>query len=338
MNYTQNQKIEQVTESTLVLGVDIGSSEHYVRAFDYRGRELTRKVFRFSTDINGFNSFYDWVTQICIKHGKNEAMIGCEPTGHYWYTFYQFVKDHGMKLAFVNPASVKKAKELDDNSPKKTDLKDPKTIAKLVIDGRYSFPYVPEGIYAEIREVTSSRDRIMKELNAASNRIQRWLKIYFPEYLTVYKKFDTTTGMMILEEVPLPTMVTALGVDNIIKIWREHKVRGKGIQKYAGFELVENSSGKHKGRTTISKRGRKKLRKIIYQVVLPLIQNNKEFRSIYDYYRKRIKNPLKGRQAMIAVGCKLIRVFFAIMTKGVVYNGSKMIEDIHRPTQLPQAA
>jgi len=26
------------------------------------------------------------------------------------------------------------------------------------------------------------------------------------------------------------------------------------------------------------------------------------------------------------------------MTKGVVYNGSKMIEDIHRPTQLPQAA
>lgn len=122
MNYTQNQKIEQVTESTLVLGVDIGSSEHYVRAFDYRGRELTRKVFRFSTDINGFNSFYDWVTQICIKHGKNEAMIGCEPTGHYWYTFYQFVKDHGMKLAFVNPASVKKAKELDDNSPKKTDL------------------------------------------------------------------------------------------------------------------------------------------------------------------------------------------------------------------------
>ena len=74
MNYTQNQKIEQVTESTLALGVDIGSSEHYVRAFDYRGRELTRKVFRFSTDINGFNSFYDCVTQICINHGKNEAM------------------------------------------------------------------------------------------------------------------------------------------------------------------------------------------------------------------------------------------------------------------------
>ena len=248
------EKIEQVTESTLVLGVDIGSSEHYVRAFDYRGRELTRKVFRFSTDINGFNSFYDWVTQICIKHGKNEAMIGCEPTGHYWYTFYQFVKDHGMKLAFVNPASVKKAKELDDNSPKKTDLKDPKTIAKLVIDGRYSFPYVPEGIYAEIREVTSSRDRIMKELNAASNRIQRWLKIYFPEYLTVYKKFDTTTGMMILEKAPLPDMVKALGADHIVKIWRQQKVRGKGASLNRAKTLVDaahDSVGKPGGQGAV---------------------------------------------------------------------------------------
>ena len=97
MIFTQNQKIEQVSESTLVLGVDIGSSEHYVRAFDYWGRELKRKVFRFLTDINGFNSFYDWITQICIKHGKNEATIGCESIGHYRYTFYRFVKDHGMK-------------------------------------------------------------------------------------------------------------------------------------------------------------------------------------------------------------------------------------------------
>ena len=61
MNYTQNQKIEQVTESTLVLGVDIGSFEHYARAFDYRGRELTRKVFRFSTDINGSTAFMTWL-------------------------------------------------------------------------------------------------------------------------------------------------------------------------------------------------------------------------------------------------------------------------------------
>lgn len=52
MIYTQNRKIMQVTETTLVVGVDIGSQWHYARAFDWRGIELTRKVFRFSNDLD----------------------------------------------------------------------------------------------------------------------------------------------------------------------------------------------------------------------------------------------------------------------------------------------
>lgn len=108
----------------------------------------------------------------------------------------------------------------------------------------------------------------------------------------------------------------------------------KQIQKYAGLELVENSSGKHKGRSRISKRGRKKLRKILYQVMVPLLARNKEFREIYDYYVTRAKNPLKRRQAMIAVSCKLIRVFYVVLTKGVDYDRFKMMSDIHNPSDI----
>ena len=31
MNSTQNRKIEQVTAKTLVIGIDVGSEEHYAR-------------------------------------------------------------------------------------------------------------------------------------------------------------------------------------------------------------------------------------------------------------------------------------------------------------------
>ena len=111
----------------------------------------------------------------------------------------------------------------------------------------------------------------------------------------------------------------------------------KQIQKYAGLELVENSSGKHKGRSKISKRGRRKLRRVLFQVTIPLLARNVEFRGIYDYYRTRVKNPLKGRQAMIAVSCKLIRVFFAVLTKGVSYDRFKMMSDIHRESDIVAA-
>lgn len=45
MNYTQDEKNEQVTDATMVVGIDIGSQMHYARSFDNRGRELTKRVF-----------------------------------------------------------------------------------------------------------------------------------------------------------------------------------------------------------------------------------------------------------------------------------------------------
>lgn len=114
---------------------------------------LQNVFFSFHNDLEGFNSFNLWAETLKTENKKTAVLIGCEPTGHYWFAFAKYVNDHQKRLVMVNPFSVKKIKELDDNSPKKTDSKDPKTIAKLVVDGRYSIPYVPEGIYAEIRDL-----------------------------------------------------------------------------------------------------------------------------------------------------------------------------------------
>ena len=421
MNYTQNKKIEQVSESTISVGVDIGSEMNFARAFDWRGIELTKKVFRFGNDLEGFTAFLEWMNDVLRKTAKSEFIVGCEPTGHYWFTLARYLKEHGIRLVIVNPYHVKQMKELDDNSPKKTDLKDPKTIAKLVVEGRFSEPYIPEGIYADLREAVSSRDRIIKELNACSNRIQRWLRIYFPEYLKVYRKFDSDSGMMVLEKAPLPEDVMALGVDGVNGIWREKKVRAVGIkravtlveaahdsvgvkggncarmefqllledyrvkknqlqkvteiletetmkvpnvenliaikgigmvtvagflaeigdvrrfdspkqiQKLAGLELKESSSGKHKGRSSISKRGRKKLRRLLFQAVLPMLRSNSEIREVYEYYTTRLRNPLKGKQAVVAVSCKLIRIFWSLLKTGSAYDAVRLRSDIVRP-------
>ena len=428
MNYTQNEKIAQVTEKSLIIGIDIGSESHYARAFNWRGIELGKKVFHFNDDVLGYQAFGQWISWHKEKFSLEKVIVGCEPTGHYWFNIARYVKGTGMTLVLVNPYHVKQIKELDDNSPKKTDFKDPKTIAKLVVDGRYSVPYIPEGIYAELRLAVSSRDRIVNELNALTNRIKRWLKIYFPEYLKIYKVFSAESGLLLLEHSPLPKEVLELGTEGINQIWREHKLRAVGmkrattlveaaqksvgidggicaklelqllledyrtkqkqlknvtavleaetlkvpnvekllaikgiglvtvagflaevgeigrfgspkqIQKLAGLELKENSSGKHKGQSSISKRGRKKLRRILFQAVLPLLRSNAEFADVYQYYTTRQNNPLKGKQAVIAIGCKLIRVFYAILTKGIDYDANRMRSDIIRPQNLPQAA
>ena len=163
MNYKQNQKINQVKELTLVVGIDIGSTTHYARAFDWRGIELG-KVFKFSNSREEFENFKDWMQRLQDRCKKLDVVVGIEPTGHYWFDLGAYLEDEGILLVMVNPYAVKQTKELDDNSQSKNDNKDPKVIAKLVIEGRYSAPYTPDGVYADLRIMVANRKRLIREL------------------------------------------------------------------------------------------------------------------------------------------------------------------------------
>ena len=57
MNSTQNKKLAQVTENSLIVGVDIGEGKHYARVFDWRGVEFSRKAIPFSNTREGFITF-----------------------------------------------------------------------------------------------------------------------------------------------------------------------------------------------------------------------------------------------------------------------------------------
>lgn len=428
MKYTQNERINQISERTLVIGIDIASETHYARAFDNRGIEYG-KVIKFNNDIQGFKEFSKWTEELISKFKKTHTVIGMEPTGHYWFNLAHYLKDNQMvKIVLVNPFHVKRSKEMDDNNPTKNDRKDPKTIAMLVKDGRYMEPYIPEGIYSDIRNASDTRWKLLKQLNSVRNNVQRWLSIFFPEFKTVFGDWEGKAALMALNEFPTPQKVVEKGIDGITSYWKTEinraigikrathlfeaasmsvgvktglrsavnelkclleqykvlmnqyettmalieelvlqipgvsgilEIKGIGmitvagfiaevgdisrfehpkqIQKLAGLNLKENSSGQHKGKTTISKRGRRRLRSILFQCMIPLLAKNKEFKEIHKYYTTRENNPLKKKQSMILICCKLIRIFFALLKKNVAYSPQKMLSDIVRETAVKAA-
>ncbi len=103
------------------------------------------------------------------------------------------------------------------------------------------------------------------------------------------------------------------------------------IVKLFGLNLRENSSGKHQGKTTITRRGRSDGRFAVFQAVLPLVARNHEFRQLHLYYINRENKPLKKMQSIVALCGKLIRVFYAILKTGNHYDAEKMMNDIKRP-------
>ena len=104
----------------------------------------------------------------------------------------------------------------------------------------------------------------------------------------------------------------------------------KEIQKLSGMGLVACSSGKHKGETKISHRGRKRLRYWLFQAAKSAVVHAEEFRRLHEYYTTRADNPLKKMQSLIVIACKILRVIFTILKNGTKYDTARMLNDIRR--------
>ena len=428
--FTKNDKLTFISDDMLIIGCDIGSEMHYVRAIDSRGRELSQDAFPFSNSSEGFQSAKAWALELAAANDKQQIVLGLEPTGHYWFCLAAWMVSNDISVVQVNPYAVKQTKELEDNSQRKDDRKDPKLIANLVKDGNYGMPYLPEGLYADLRRLSMLRDQLTEDRIRNTNRLHREMKIYFPEYREAFGKLDGAFTLEALKVTPFPEDIVRLGVDGLKDIWHSAKLRGRGyskadqivqyakesvglkhgraggrkavkifaeqieslsealdgieaelhqkcreipyaenileirgigenilagilaemgditrfddaseIQKLSGLGLVACSSGKHKGETKISHRGRKRLRYWLFQAAKSAVSHGEEFKELHAYYTTRKDNPLKKMQSLIVIACKLLRIIFTILRTGCRYDPMKMHRDIKRPKRaVAQAA
>lgn len=425
MKNRTNQRLEEITAGTLIVGVDVAKSVQWARFVDYRGIEIG-KAISFKNDRQGFESIVARIQEKCklktLKYPIYNIMIGMEPTGHYWKPLASYLMKAGYKVVCVNPYHTKKVKELDDNSPTKSDKKDALTIARLVKDGRFFDPYIPQGKYGELRNLTNARVSVMKRQNAVKNTITAILDEYFPEIWTVFKKpLKGKASRQVLRSCPFPALILSLGEDGVLAEIKKAVKKTVGIKKvrelmkaaevsigveyglesakirlcwlfdelelmekqlgeleqsmentlyqtgyaerilgikgigivtaasflgevgdplrfqnarqianYAGYNLVEDSSGKSKSGTCISKRGRKQLRSVLYQMAFTMVGTNDEMKAFYRHLTTRKSNPLKKKQALVVVSKKIITVIYSLLKKNEAYKSELVLGAVRK--------
>ena len=397
----QKQKVIAITTDTLVVGVDIAKNYQWARFVDFRGIEHDRAL-KFKNSKGGFETILARIREICKKENFAKAVVGMEPTGHYWKAFANWLeKQDGIKAVLVNPYATKQAKELDDNSQTKSDKKDALTIAKLVKDGRYFELYLPHDVYAELRGLSTARTGLNRRKNALKNTITAVMDEYFPEYEEVFKcPLSGKASRQILKACPFPKFILELGEDGVtdeikkavkktvgrkkaaqlIETAKESigvdygeeaalqktdyagfllSIKGIGVvtlaaclgelgnparfenprqmSRMAGYNLVEDSSGKNKSGTKISKRGRKNLRSVLYQMALIMVATNDEMKQLYHYLKTREEAPLRKMQALIVVSKKILALIHALAKKKENYDPGKVFGPVRRE-QLKAAA
>jgi len=425
MKNQTNQKLEAITAGTLIVGVDVAKWDQWGRFVDYRGLEIG-KAMSFKNDRQGFESIVAKIREISnskiLRYPIEKVIIGMEPTGHYWKALANYLMNAGYKVVGVNPYHTKKSKELDDNSPTKSDKKDALTIARLVKDGRYFEPYLPKEEYGELRGLSNARVSVVKRNNAVKNMITAILDEYFPEIWTVFKNpLKGKASRQVLRSCPFPSLILRIKEDGVMaeikkavkktvglkKVrqlintaeksvgvgygleaaqmrlgwlldeleliekqlaeveqamknalqktgYAEHLLGIKGIgvvtaasflgevgdpmrfhnarqiANYAGYNLVEDSSGKSKSGTCISKRGRKQLRSVLYQMAFTMVGSNAEMKTLYRYLSTRKENPLKKKQALVVISKKIITVIYSLIKRHETYNSELVLGAVRK--------
>jgi transposase len=305
MKYKQNDKILQLTDKTLIVGVDIAKYKHVSRAQDFRGIQFG-KALTFSNSQEGFTNLMSWISSLQSKYEKSDLIIGMEPTGHYWLPLAYWLKEQGIKVVVVNPAHVKQTKELDDNSPTKNDVKDARVISRLIQDGRYSEPNLLEGIYAELREGMNQYDQLVTDLVAIKNRVHQWIDRFFPEYLTVFGDWEGKASLQVLRMALYPDEIIQRTEIEIVTEIRKEVKRGVGIKKVKQlFEAAQNSIGLKEGREL----ARLKLMNLLAQYTLL----KEELEQVWTEVETILKQ-IPGAKEMIAIkgiGEVTVAAFFA---------------------------
>lgn len=228
-----------INEKALIATVDFGKVKHsgYCRCPD--GSEVPS--FEFFNNGRGFSKFWSTISWMMKKHNLREIVVGFESTGPYGEPLIHFLRGKGVRLVQVNCAHTKKIKEVYDNSPNKTDSKDPNVIADLLELGRFLSVVIPEGAAAELRRLIHARERTMERRKTLYNQLHDLVYLVFPEFLQVMNDIRSKSSHHLLRHYPTPEAILQLGSEALTTILK--KVSHGRLGKKRAIELTEAAKG-----------------------------------------------------------------------------------------------
>jgi len=244
---TKNRKT--INGDTVIGTIDVGSMANYGY---YRSKEgFETEPFEFSNDRAGFDKYWDAIRGFRDSQKLREIIIGIESTGVYSGPAINYFKDKPVKMVQINPKHTKRAKEITDNSPNKTDRKDPRVIADIMEIGKYLEIVKHEGAIAELRTLTLARERAVGRRTGLNNQMHALVFEIFPEFVQMMN-LNGKCATYILENMPTPTDIVAYGEERLLNKLREigrSKLKEEKIK--ALYAAAQKSAGIREGRESI---------------------------------------------------------------------------------------
>jgi transposase len=323
------------------IGIDMAMEKFdaCISTIDLQQRVNVKSSRTFFNTAKGFQQLFKWVNTNCSL--PIPVMYLMEATGIYYEGLASFLHLQKCCVSVILPNKAKKYKEAM-GLRSKTDSIDAKSLSRMICE--QSLPqwspmskniYLLRGLTRQIQAITKDSSRVKSQLHA--------------QEFSMYKNKEVIKCLN--QQLKLLEKQKALLEARVLQIIEEDetlkrkcekicKIKGLGklsfaviiaetnaftlfeniaqVVSYAGYDVVEDQSGKHKGKSKISKKGNGRIRRIMHLPAFNVVRlRQKPFADLYNRIYETTKVKMK---AYTAVQKKLLILVYTLWKKDEAYD------------------
>lgn len=301
--------------------------------------ELIISNSKFKNDPAGFKKLLVWSKK--IMNADCEVIFLMEATGVYHERAALFLFESKNKVAVLLPNKVKafagtlKVKTVNDKECARI-------IALFGLEKNVDLWLPPHEVFNQMRQLTRERDQLLLEQTMKKNQLHAEKSGAWPnkgsikrtgQVLTVLAKQIKeiekeireliNSNVFLKEKMKKLCSIKGVGMITAAIVVAEtngfNLIRNKSqLISYAGLDVVEKQSGTSvRGKTRISKKGNKYLRKCLY---FPAFTSIKYYDHSKDLYKRIISKTGLKMKAAVAVQRKILVLIYVLWKKDQFFN------------------
>lgn len=308
-------------------------------AMDQQLDVSVKATHTFGNKKEDFKKLLKWTKQRCQKDVP--ITFTMEATGVYYEAAAMYLHRQECAVAVVLPNRAKSYLQSKGHKTK-TDKIDAKGLAHMGIEQKLK-PWQPlSPAIARLRSLTRQHESLSVLRSSAKNQlhacehsgygskeVQQQIKKmirFYEEQLKVIKKLieQTVKEDAVLKEkfnnicsikgISILSLATIVAETNGFELM----LNKRQLTSYAGYDVIENSSGKRLGKTKISKQGNSRIRRILHMPSLTVVKHEGGvFKELYQRVFERTGFKMKG---YVAVQRKLLQLVYHLWKTNQAYH------------------
>lgn len=286
---------------------------------------------KFSNTVGGFKEFSIWIEKHCKEPVPVQILM--EATGVYHEKLAIWLTEQELEVFVVVPNKARKYMQALGLKTK-NDTVDAKGLAQMCIQHKFEI-WKPIGKYnyelrsltrhyqstQELKTIFLNRLHALEHSGYTSKQVSKQLKKTIELFEKQVKSLKQDIikhvesnpeikrkvgHICMIKGVDILTVATVIAETNAFELFHSQSQ----LVSYAGYDVVENQSGNHVGKTRISKKGNSRIRRILHMPALNVVRfKETPFQRLQERVYEKTKIKMKG---YVAVQKKLLIVMYTL--------------------------